>query len=177
MFKKHKVLKTIRELPFGTYFSVKEILVEAPNKVQAHYFIRQAEDFSIVIPFLDKETLIMIRQHRVGSDQISLEFPMGTATKHSAVEMAQIELLEETGYSAKEYKKIGLFYITSSSSPQAAHVFIAKNVEKTHKQSLEPTENISVEKVQFSALRQMIQTGEITDGATIAAFGQYLNTL
>ncbi len=164
--KRGKTLKTVR---FGKFFTIKEVEAIAPNGNKAHYFIREAPEFSIIIPFLNNDEVVMVRQYRMGADFISLEFPMGSVIGKDPVETAKTELVEETGYSPAELTYVGSFFPTSSSSPQKASVFTAKNLTKGH-QLLEPTEVIEVVKVPFSEVGILIDKGVIMDGSTLAAF-------
>ncbi|MEO6509225.1 MAG: NUDIX hydrolase, partial [Patescibacteria group bacterium] len=157
-----------------TFFSIREVLVETPAGVQAHFYLRDAEDFSVMIPFLNEFEVIMVRQHRVGPDYISLEFPMGTALGKTPQEAASTELAEETGYSSTDVSPVGSFYLSNSSSAQQVHVFTAKNLHEGERH-LESTEMIEVLTVKWSEVGTFIKEGKIKDGPTITAYGMYMN--
>jgi ADP-ribose pyrophosphatase len=172
--KRHKALKTLKTINLSNYYVIKEVLVEAPNGNTAHFYVRESDDFPIVIPFVDEHHCIMTKQHRFGADIISLEFPMGIVHGKTPLEAGKIELKEETGYEARDYFPIGTFFPNPATSTQKAHVFLAFDLIEG-KQLLEPTEWIEVETVPFKKIAEYIQKGIISDGQTIAAFGLYCN--
>jgi ADP-ribose pyrophosphatase len=173
MDKMYKVLKTVNTTSFSTFFTVDEILVETPAKNTATFFIRNAQDFSIIIPLLDENTCVMVEQHRVGADMLSLEFPMGIAHGHTPDETAIIELHEETGYIKPELLKIGEFYPSTGYSSQIAHVYIATNFKKGPQQ-LEVHEFVDIHEVSLPNLKEMVYNGKIIDGPTLAAYSKFM---
>lgn len=143
-----------------------------PNGQMDEFFVRQAQPFSIIVPQLDDSNLIMVKQYRLGSQKISLEFPMGSVFGLSPREMAEKELKEETGFSCKSLRRIGQFYLSPAWSNQKAYVFLAKDLI-AGKPKPEPYEFIEVVKVKISKIEELILKGEICDAPTIVAFYYY----
>ena len=62
----------------------------------------KSPDVVLIVPFLDDNTLVMIKQFRYPLQKILLEFPAGHMDPgENMITTAKRELLEETGYSAK----------------------------------------------------------------------------
>src|SRR5205085_10851780 len=65
----------------------------------------------VILPFLDADTIVMIRNRRYTVGQILLELPAGTLEpKEDPINCAGRELQEETGYLTARLKPIGNFY-------------------------------------------------------------------
>ena len=65
----------------------------------------------MVIPMLDDGRLLMERQFRYPVGQVMIEFPAGKIDPgEGTLACAQRELLEETGYTAREWAKAGVLH-------------------------------------------------------------------
>ena len=74
-----------------------------------------------------------------------MELPAGFIDKgEKPEEAAKRELLEETGYSAKEFLKLGEFNSGSGLSRNINYFFLAKDAKKTAEQNLDENEEIEV---------------------------------
>jgi ADP-ribose pyrophosphatase len=57
-----------------------------------------------VVPLLDDGRIVLVRQYRYPVGKVLLEFPAGKRDPHeNALQCAARELLEETGYTAREW--------------------------------------------------------------------------
>ena len=122
-----------------------------------------------VIPF-DGEYFYLVRQYRYPVDYSGWEFPAGHLEHDSLEEAAKEELEEEAGLVASKLEKIGSYYEAPGHLTQEIHVYLATGLTPG-KQSLEPAEKgMVVKKFSLSEIEQMIKSGEIKDGLTIAAF-------
>ena len=77
------------------------------------------------------------------------------------------ELLEETGYLATRMQAIFNFFTSPGILSEKMYAFAAYDLEKSQA-ARELGEEIEVEPVPFEAAIEMIRTGEIQDGKTIA---------
>lgn len=121
----------------------------------------------VILPFLDKDTVLLIKNYRVAVDETLFELPAGLLEKGEAHETtAHRELLEETGYLAKSMEKVLDFYSTPGFTNELLHAYIAKDLSFSG-QKLEDTERIEVFPVLYSDVLAMIKSGQIKDAKTI----------
>ncbi|HLI46540.1 MAG TPA: NUDIX hydrolase [Geobacterales bacterium] len=155
------------------YFSVFSDMIEIPNGSKLTYEWFSSPDFCIIVP-LFKDRFVMIENYRYPADRYSLEFPAGHLEEGEDIfQAAKRELLEETGYEAKQFKYLGWYYV-SSRSLQKGHVFIAKELTKT-KTNREPSELQRIKIVSERYILSALRTNRITHAATIIAFAFYKN--
>jgi len=101
-----------------------------------------------IVPFTCDGNLILVRQFRPPVEKYVVEFPAGLNDKGEPLEeVARRELLEETGYLAKEVVFLMEGPLTSGSSTEILTVFLARDVEYHREQTLDEVEDIEVLKI------------------------------
>jgi ADP-ribose pyrophosphatase len=88
--------------------------------------------------------------------------------KEPPINCAGRELLEETGYLAKRLKPLATFFTSPGILSEKMYAFVAYDLQPS-KQALEEGEEIELLPVPLEEAIQMVRTGEIVDGKTIAA--------
>ncbi len=121
-----------------------------------------------ILPLLDPQTVVMIRNYRFAVGAELLELPAGTLEPpEPPVECAARELEEETGYKAAHFERLCEFYTTPGFTDERMHVFVATGLTPA-KQRLEATEQIRVEIVPLRDALEATTDGRIVDAKTIA---------
>jgi ADP-ribose pyrophosphatase len=122
-----------------------------------------------ILAFDTDGKVILVKQHRFGHGYI-LEIPAGTLEKGEKPEKCAFrEIQEETGYKAKKMTRLITYYPSVGYNKEAIYCFVAKNVQKISGQALEEDEIMSVIKIDFKKLLDMIKAGKIIDSKTICA--------
>ncbi len=122
----------------------------------------------MIVPLLDDERVVMIRNYREAVEADLWELPAGKLEPGEPPEAAAArELLEETGYRAGRLDKLTEFYTSPGFADELMHAFVATDLTPDQ-QRLEPGERITVEIMHVSQALNMIREGEIRDGKTIA---------
>ena len=124
----------------------------------------------MVIPVGDDGRILMVRQYRYLSDSICVEFPCGGVLAGLSPEQNALkELREETGFTSRELIPIGWFTPFTGASDERCSVFIARQLELS---PLEPDETEEIELVltTFDDIENMVQTNELNDGLSLAAW-------
>ena len=120
-----------------------------------------------VVPFLDRERILLIRQYRYAAGGVIWEIPAGKLDAGEAPEAcAARELEEETGYRADELVRCGEILTTPGFSDERIQLFCGFGLRQGQLQR-EPSEWIELAEVQVSEALKMVETGEITDSKTI----------
>jgi ADP-ribose pyrophosphatase len=123
-----------------------------------------------ILPLIGKDKIVLIREFRFPINKEIWEIPAGKLDRGEKPEIgAKRELKEETGYEAKELKKIGEFYLSPGYSTEYMYLFLARGLKKGE-QSLDKGEKIKEVKI-FSRkeVLKMIKSRKIVDAKTILA--------
>jgi 8-oxo-dGTP pyrophosphatase MutT (NUDIX family) len=108
------------------------------------------EGIVAVVPLTDEGEAIFIRQFRPPVSSHVIEFPAGLNDKgESAEDAARRELLEETGYEAKEMVFLAKGPLSSGSSGEILTVYLARGLIFRGIGQRDDTEDIEVLKVPF----------------------------
>ena len=134
---------------------------------------RNCDGIVAVVPITDEEEAIFIRQFRPPVNSHVIEFPAGLNDRGESPEnAARRELLEETGYEAKEMKFLAKGPLSSGSSGEVLTVYLARGLIFRGIGQRDETEDMEVIKVPvnevYERLSRMEAEGNFID---IKVFG------
>ncbi len=123
----------------------------------------------VILPVLDAETVVLLRNHRFVLNETLWELPAGTVEPNEPLEdRARRELLEETGYTAAKWQSLGYLYASPGVLDEKLHLFVAEDLTPGEMR-LEADEKIEPKVVPFADAIRMCLSGEIRDAKTITA--------
>ncbi len=125
---------------------------------------------TLIVPFLNKNEVVLLRQLRPVIKKYLYELPAGTLEKGELnLSCARRELVEETGYAGAKFIKLGYIYPVPGYSTEKIVIYKALNL-KPAKRALEKDEIITLSVVTKEKVRHLFKTGKINDAKTICAF-------
>ncbi len=123
-----------------------------------------------------RRTVLLTRQFRIGAhlagmDGFVIEAPAGMLDDTAPEQRVRMELCEETGYRAKELRKVLQFLPNPSSSTEVVHCFLGE-YERGGKQEegggkKEEGEDIEVLEIDVDEAFTMVEDGWIVDAKTV----------
>src|SRR4030042_5558872 len=159
--------KCIRSGPSRSFrvFSIRTDTTLSPRTGKQHdFYVIESGDWINVIPLTDDHQVVMIRQYRHGSREVTLEIPGGLADPGDTPEKAAArELLEETGYQAKKWVKIGVANPNPALFNNRCYAFLARDIRKVADLKPDQTEDIEVVLIPLSEIPELIRIGKIDD--------------
>jgi len=151
--------------------------VKLPNNAVAKREYINHPGASAVLPFINKEDIVLVKQYRYPLDRITYEIPAGKIDKNETpCECAARELEEETGYKAKKLEKLLSFSPSAAFSNEIIYIFAAFELEEG-KQNTDEDEFVLRKNVSFKNAVNMVKTGKIIDSKTIIALLYFENIL
>ncbi len=160
---------------------VYNVLLENGRTKEVERLLKDGEDGNavVIIPFTkDGKVIIEVqsRPNMVDSNGIAVEFPAGMVDKNEEfVKAAERELLEETGYTAEEFKELEWHYQDQGCSNAIIKTYIATNCFKNGKQELDPDEVLEPLEVTFEELMELFHNKMINDASSKLAILYYLD--
>ena len=134
-----------------------------------NYDIIDITDGVAIIALLDKDTLLLCKQYRHPVKDFMLELIQGGIDKgETAIEAAQRELLEETGYKG-ELQQIATFNLMPGSLQHNSHLFIATNLKKIQEPIHHLPEGLELIKKPIKELQEEIKQNVHKDVLLTAA--------
>lgn len=151
----------------GTFFKVHRDVVRLPDGAQAvRDYIRHPGAVAIVALTADGQ-VILERQHRYPLGRDFVEIPAGKLDPGEAhLDTARRELLEETGYAAADWIRLGLIHNAIGYSDEGIELWLATGLEK-REAKLDDGEFLEVFTLPFDEALAMAADGRISDVKTI----------
>ena len=171
MPKKWKTLGT-KQIFGNRIFGFREDTVKSPKTDNTHpVWVMDAPTWVNIIPITKEKKVIMIKQYRFGSQEISLEIPGGMVDAgEDAQSAATREMKEETGYESEEVHATGKISPNPALMSNHTYSYVAYNVKKTGDQQLDNMEDIEVLEVDLNQIPTLITNGEIDHSLVVSAF-------
>ncbi|MGH7479312.1 MAG: NUDIX domain-containing protein, partial [Candidatus Methylomirabilales bacterium] len=121
-----KTLST-RSIYSNKWISLREDLVELPDKRTTIYGVVDCGQCVGILPFVDPDTVLLIRQYRYVARRVTWEMPTGGVHPGESLdEAAQRELAEEIGYRASRLIPVSTYHTSKSVVDETAHLFLAE---------------------------------------------------
>ncbi|MGB6691328.1 MAG: NUDIX hydrolase [Terracidiphilus sp.] len=164
-----------REVYSNRWMRVREDEILRSNGQKGIYGVVEKDDSAIILP-VDQGRIWLVEQFRYTIQERALELPQGSWEMEiaSPEELARGELREELGLHAAEMTHLGSLWIAYGFNRQKQHVYLATGLTHAEKDPDPEEHDLTVHCVTIDAFEQMMTSGAIRDGCTLAAWTLYL---
>jgi 8-oxo-dGTP pyrophosphatase MutT (NUDIX family) len=144
----------------------------SPRTGVAHeFYVLESGNWVNVIPVTPEREVVLIRQYRHGTREVTLEIPGGIIEPGDSPQAAaRRELREETGYEAGEMVGLGFVHPNPAFLDNRCYTFIARDARRTGPQTQDEKEDIEVLLKPLAEIPALIREGRITHSLVVAAF-------
>ena len=119
-------------------------------------------DWVNVFAVTQDEKAILVTQHRIGKNLVTLEAPAGAINKNEEPEAAaKRELEEETGYSPEKLVLLKKLSVNPAIQNNTCYFYLALNCKKTKEQNFDLGEEIEVVIKDKKEVFNLLNTGTI----------------
>ena len=173
--KKWKILGEETVCDFKLFKFYRRDLLNPHKNSEHHFYVMETPDWINVVPVTPEGKIVLIRQYRAGTDEITVEIPGGVIDKKdvSPEAAAGRELEEETAYVSDDLTMLGAVHPNPSFMSNTCYFVLAKNAKPTGKTHFDPGEDIETFEMEPDELKLAIKTGKIKHALTVAALGLF----
>jgi len=152
-------------------FSIEQMQLRFANGTQVEYerLLGSPQGAVLVVPLLDDNTVLLIREYAAGVQRYELALPKGAVDKgEDLLQAANRELMEEVGYGARNLRQIKSVTVSPGYLNHVTHVVLAQDLYEKHLPGDEP-EPIEVVPWKLDELDSLLSHAECTEARSIAA--------
>lgn len=156
----------------GAFLEMVTEVVDLPNGHRVSLDLIRHPGASAIVPFLDPDTVLLLRQYRHAAGGTLYEVPAGKLDPGESPEVcARRELEEETGQRAGRLESLGSILTTPGFTDERIHLFSAFDltaVPTAH----ESDEIIEIIPTPLRTALEMVWSGELCDAKSALALVQ-----
>jgi ADP-ribose pyrophosphatase len=144
-----------------------------PNGRRTTFTIVEHPGAVAIVPVHRNGDVILLRQFRPSIGEEIFEIPAGTIEKgESPLATAKREIIEETGFKAKQWAKIAEFYTAPGFCTELMHVYVARGLSPASAEG-DADEILRPVRMSIDAALRLIGSKKIRDAKTIAGLMIY----
>ena len=164
-FTEHRV--STRTVYRGRLLHVLEDEVRLPDGRHARREYVRHPGACAMLPFLDRDTVLLVRQYRYPLERHFLEIPAGKIDAGEAPERTAIrELREECGYEAAEWRHLTTIHPCIGYSDERIELFLARGLAHVG-HAPDDGEFLEVVPLKMAEAMRRVREGQITDEKTL----------
>ncbi len=159
-----------KEITANRIFRVTEDVAVDPDGFEIRRSIVHHRGSAVMMPVDAKKNILLVRQFRLAAQKFLWELPAGTIDPgEKPLQTAKRELVEETGYRAKKWRKLAEFYPSVGFLTEKMTIYLATGLTEGE---AAPMDDERIQKRWFTAkeVEQMLLTGKIMDAKTNIGF-------
>jgi ADP-ribose diphosphatase len=145
------------------WLEVSEEKVALPDGREIEGFLAvRTRDFVAIVAVTDQQEVVLIRSYKHGPRSVALACPAGyIETAEEPLAAARRELLEETGYEARDWNALGRFVVDGNYGVATEHVFLGLGARKIREPASGDLEEIEVVVQPFGEVGALLLDGEV----------------
>lgn len=156
------------------YILRQDDVVRPDGKKGKYYFVDGIDSVMIIAEDKDEKIFLVGQTRYPIKKKYSWEIIGGGHFRNeSPLASAKRELVEEIGFKARSWKKLGSFYPINGYGSEKCSVFLARDLTFVGSKP-EVTEDIKIAKKSLKEIIKMIEQEKILCGITIAGLSKYL---
>lgn len=168
---KPPIIHATRDVTDSRFLQLEQVDLEFSNGERRTYERMKPGGLGavIIVPMLDAETVLLVREYGVGLERYELGLPKGRLDPGETVQQgADRELKEEVGYGARRLTPLHTLSLSPSYMTHVAHVVLAQDLYPERLEGDEP-EPLEVVPWKLAELHTLVARDDVTEGRSIAA--------
>ena len=151
-------------------------VVNPRNSVERRAVVLESPHWCSVVAVTPNEELVLVRQYRFGTGEVTLEIPGGSVMEgEDQRQAAQRELLEETGYTSSDWVYLGAHEPNPAIHNNLVHHWLARGCTQTHAPDPSLGEDIRIETLPLVRVKEAVLEGDIRSALVVAALSRVVD--
>lgn len=144
------------------------------KKVRWDFHVVDTFDWINVIGLTDDNKFVLVKQHRLGTGELSIETPGGVVEPgEDPLDCAIREFREETGYEGRAVHLLKKLQVNPAIMGNKISFYFIEGCVKTSSQELDEAEDIEVLVLDAGQVLEMVRDGRINHSIVITGLGLY----
>lgn len=164
-------INATRDVASSRLFHIQEVDLTFTNGAKRTYERMKGSGRGavMIVPMLDTETLLLVREYCVGTEDYQLSFPKGLvdAGEHHK-DSANRELMEEVGFGANELELIQNVMLAPGYFRAEMHIYLATDLYEKSLEGDEP-EPLEVVRWPLKEYRSLLAQPDFNEARSVAA--------
>ena len=152
-------------------FSIEQVDLEFSNGVRTRYERLRSSGFGavLIVPMLDAETVLLIREYACGTHRYELALPKGRMEAgEDVLEAANREIMEEVGHGARRLEVLNHLSLAPGYLGHTTYIVLARDLYAERRPGDEP-EEIEVVPWPLERLSELVARDDFTEARSVAA--------
>ena len=165
------VITNRRQIAKSTLFAIEQVDLTFTNGEQRQYERMESSGRGavMVVPMIDDDTLLLVREYCAGTHSYLLGFPKGLIDEGEVADQAaNRELQEEIGYGSKHLYQLSEMMMAPAFFNAKMTIFLAKQLYSSALEGDEP-EALQVVPWPIKDYKKLLQQTDFTEARSIAA--------
>lgn len=168
---KPPTIHAIHPVTSSRLFHVEELHLEFSNGERRIYerLANRGNGAVLIVPLLDDDTLLLIREYSAGTGRYELGFPKGKVERgEDVLDAANREIMEEIGYGARDLHVLRRVSLSPGYMQHSTHLILARDLYPHQVEGDEP-EPLEVVPWKLSDAAELLLQDDFTEGRSLLA--------
>ncbi len=172
-----KIINETKVFASAVFSLIKKECLHPVSGVKNDFYTIDTLDWINVVARTEAGEYILVRQHRLGNGDVTVETPGGLMEPGELPDRcAKRELLEETGYSCDRVHLLKKLTVNPAIMNNSIYIYFAPNCIRAGEQQLDVAEDIDSIILSELELREMLNKGGISHSIVVMALNLYFSS-
>ncbi len=152
-------------------FKIEALDLEFSNGEKREYerLVSRGVGAVLIVPILNNDTILLIREYAAGTHSYELAFPKGKVEKDEQIlDAANREIMEEVGYESSKLTVLKSLSLAPGYLGHVTHIILAENLTE-HREPGDEPEEIEVVPWKLSNIDALVDRDDFSEGRSVAA--------
>lgn len=171
MNRKKPTIHQITTVATSRLFKVESLDLEFSNGEKCVYerIASRGLGAVLIVPVLDDDTMLLIREYAGGTDRYELAFPKGKVEQNEEImDAANREIMEEVGYESAKLSLLKRLSLAPGYMGHFTNIILAEDLSE-HREPGDEPEEIEVVPWKISEMDKLLERDDFSEGRSVAA--------